>query len=490
MSLTSELFNIIKNSTSTKLITNLRSGSLASSKDSGDNYIPPNNSLLVNTLPKRPRRLAAPKSGVTRDDKIPKIFTWKGNELLGPVKHQHKCGSCWAFAASGMFSDVISIKTKGKQRPDLSETYLLSCRPQVGCGGGIPSEAVKDLVQYGIVKSDCVDYSWCKKNGVCSGSALEHFDNPADYLNSKIPPCLSCKKEPYVIEGITVSPVSEKNFPDCKKVDLEYVRCVKGGGTVKKYYGKNAFSIFAETDSSGNVKGDQLAEVHYDMKEHIINKGPILGQYFVLNNFIQESSGKFSATNGIYMENFQYKDTNGSLISEDNSDMSFNTTPFAISGGHAVVIVGYGEMDVKAINPETELPYGNVKFWDVRNSWGTEWGNKGFFRMAQYPINKFSQFDVGLDTGTDGNGDTIWFGGASLLEFDRSESVKVLNNKLTVNMDENDDLNYVKPTKDLVKAKSSSGGNMNRNIIIVVILLLFLLLVGVYVYKNMLGTNN
>ena len=479
MSLTLKLFDIIRSSKSTDIISNLRSGSLASSKDGGNAYIPPNNSIVMNTLPKKPKRLAAPKAGVTRDETIPASFTWKDNKLLSPVKHQHKCGSCWAFAAAGMFSDVISIKTNGKQRPDLSETYMLSCRQQLGCGGGIPSEAVKDLIKYGIVQSDCVDYSWCKKNGVCSGSALEHFDNPTDYLNSKIPACLSCKKKPYVIEGITVSPSAEKDFSDCAKDDLNYVRCIKGGGTVKKYYGKNAFSIFAETDSSGVIKGNQLEEVQYDMKEHIINKGPILGQYFVLTNFIQEASGKFSDTGGIYMENFQYKDVNGSLISEDNEDTEFNTTPFAISGGHAVVIVGYGETNVTAINPDTDLPYGNVKYWDVRNSWGKEWGDKGFFRMAQYPVNKFAQFDVGLNSDTDGNGDIIWFGGTSLLEFDKSESVKVIKNKLTFSEDKNDDTNYTQPSKEIEHANSN-----NIRIIIFVIGLLIVLAVLAYLYNR------
>jgi len=41
-----------------------------------------------------------------------------------------------------------------------------------------------------------------------------------------------------------------------------------------------------------------------------------------------------------------------------------------LAGYHAVRIVGWGQE-------------GSVKYWKVANSWGTEWGEKGFFRIAR-----------------------------------------------------------------------------------------------------------
>ena len=40
-------------------------------------------------------------------------------------------------------------------------------------------------------------------------------------------------------------------------------------------------------------------------------------------------------------------------------------------GGHAIEIIGWGETN------------NNKKYWIIKNSWGEEWGDKGYFKMAR-----------------------------------------------------------------------------------------------------------
>ena len=49
------------------------------------------------------------------------------------------------------------------------------------------------------------------------------------------------------------------------------------------------------------------------------------------------------------------------------------------SDGHGVILVGYG------------IEYGK-QFWLVRNSWGPDWGEKGYIRVARNESNRNSCF--------------------------------------------------------------------------------------------------
>ena len=71
--------------------------------------------------------------------------------------------------------------------------------------------------------------------------------------------------------------------------------------------------------------------------------------------------GPVQAIMEVYTDFFMY----GSGIYQ-----KINLASNTLAGYHAVRIVGWGEE-------------GGVKFWKVANSWGTEWGEEGFFRISK-----------------------------------------------------------------------------------------------------------
>ena len=114
------------------------------------------------------------------------------------------------------------------------------------------------------------------------------------------------------------------------------------------------------------------------LQQYLLKFGSVVTGFIILNNFQNDTSnGKFDKTDGIYFENMAYGATD----------------PFTIAGsGHAVVIIGWGvsEKPIKLYVPnetdpnKKEVTISSCPYWVVRNSWGTDWGDGGYFKIAMY----------------------------------------------------------------------------------------------------------
>lgn len=91
--------------------------------------------------------------GKIKSDSIPDEVDWRKTEgVVSAVKNQLRCGSCWAFATTGVLEGqerILNISFVS-----LSEQNLVDCSTtNSGCSGGIMSEALRFVREEGGIES-------------------------------------------------------------------------------------------------------------------------------------------------------------------------------------------------------------------------------------------------------------------------------------------------------------------------------------------------
>ncbi|WP_146199647.1 C1 family peptidase [Methanospirillum stamsii] len=208
---------------------------------------------------------------------LPASFDWRNNggDWTTPIRNQGGCGSCWAFASTGVFESYQERRYGNPNlNPDYSEQYLVSCNQNGwSCSGG-----------------------WI---------SFPYFINTAGKSGG-------------------VGTVTEGDYPytattsGCKSLS-GYVRYSAPAGAYWSYAGS----------SSGVPSVDQI-------KSAIYTHGPVFA--------------------GIAADNY-FKNYRNGVFSGSSTNMN-----------HAVIIVGWGS-DARGT------------YWICKNSWGTGWGESGWFRI-------------------------------------------------------------------------------------------------------------
>lgn len=285
--------------------------------------------------------------GLTASDLDP--IDWREKVALSPVLNQQDCGDCWAMSSTAALADRFIIQ-KWIANLQLDPAITAQCAQPTeinqGCGGGQPMLAGKFFESSGVpaVGKDCQTFG-----KICPSST-------------------GCV------------------LPSCQDLNSQ---C------------QNATKYFATVDSTENLTVENgntvdVAATIANIKRELMN-GPVVASFFVPKDFMAPSAGyKWEATNGIFV-NGAYNDALDSRMSEATKNKLGVDSPqqwadIIMEGGspagHAVSIVGWGRGKAGS--------YGDVTYWIVRNSWGTNWNEGGFFRIAMNDsgLNNFLGFDI------------------------------------------------------------------------------------------------
>ncbi|PHJ22138.1 cathepsin b [Cystoisospora suis] len=243
-------------------------------------------------------------------------------DVIGHVRDQGDCGSCWAFASTEALNDRVCIKSQGKAGVSLSAQHTTSCCNAIhcasfGCNGGQPGMA----------------WRWFQRNGVVTGGDYETLNEGKTCWPYEIPNCAHHAKAPFPDCDSGVLP---KKTPKCRK------ECEEQDYTTHVHPFKEDLHRAA---SSYSLRSRE------DIKRDMINHGSVTGAFMVYEDFLNYKSGVYTHVTGMPI------------------------------GGHAVKILGWGSVRGRAEQRGVSSSDGGVEYWLGVNSWNEYWGDEGTFKI-------------------------------------------------------------------------------------------------------------
>lgn len=305
----------------------------------------------------------------TLPDSFDGRVAWKG--LLCPVLDQGSCGDCWAHGCTSALADRFAILSLGQIMFKPAPSELTVCSHQYtaskigsewnnvdyyksvdkdlhanrACNGASLYDALGSAYTDGITESACFP---AKNNGNTANNA-----GGGGGAGGVVNPNGSGSTSAYVDKVGSVSsapsydvPQTEDGttLPNCYTLQgMAFDTCLDGTTAMRKYRAKTCYNIGADVNS---------------IKHDLVKYGPVLCGFMVFEDFLTTYDGKSV-----------YSPAKGATA----------------AGGHCTVVMGYGTDPVGG------------DYWLIKNSWGTSWGDKGYFKLKQMdPQCQLEQNVVGM----------------------------------------------------------------------------------------------
>ena len=261
--------------------------------------------------------------------KLPKDFNGKylWRYYLPPIKFQGYCGNCWAIACIYALSARFSLMSKSYIKPHLSSSMLTICDGIVSSRPETDDKSISEKNTTKHAKNSCFG------NSISNALSFLYVYGAIDDI---------CFNYGLLLEkgiNIKLSQIqSAAELPKCQDIlGNQFENCVSDLAIAAQYFRVSTFY--------------KLDEDEQKIKEDIFKFGPLISGFILFDNFLNDYDGTT-----IYM------------------GPKADSKP---TGGHAIVVLGWGEEKVKKEDGTEE----NVKYWIIANSWGRNWGDDGFFKM-------------------------------------------------------------------------------------------------------------
>ena len=212
-------------------------------------------------MPGHPKYVKLPEHPGLEGVQVPASFDaraqWPKCTVIGEIRDQSACGSCWAFGSTETFEDRRCAQTGVNTMMAAEDTASccsgFACGFSQGCDGGQPGAALQWMTSTGVVTGGLYKGSGCRPYTLAP--CAHHVPATAKY-----PKC----------------PAQEYPTPQCTK------HCVDGSNYEQnKAKGKNAYSVTGVTRI-----------------EQALQKGTVSAAFTVYADFPTYKSGVYKHTSG------------------------------------------------------------------------------------------------------------------------------------------------------------------------------------------------
>ena len=359
----------------------------------------------MNSIPFTKYGAPAPKSNklqaVTGEtsENLPEEFSWtKLDEAQNYISfnvdqsginepvNQGCCGSCWAWSTVVALADRYAL-ANNKAPQKLSPSLVLSC-----CNGQSSS---LDLTYSEMDVNDftCLNLQLDSGSGGCDGgfpyaAALQCIQTGAPIWTD-------------AQEDIVDIVISDTECPDMSTLQGQIAPCLDAYDTATDAKGVVVKASSLSEDAPHYISADatdgkvNAADYYANAMKNALLKGPIVGTFMVLGDFMEIGSeldsGFFTwdKTGGVYVPGAPYTDqkkeasqtakitTNAEKLTVaeistvvDGEEVSYGEINH---GFHSVVVVGWGMQSVDNVPEGVESIDGKIPYWIIKNSWGKDW---------------------------------------------------------------------------------------------------------------------